>query len=323
MCYAGGPRCYADAKKDYDKAQEKLTNFKNEYGSEETIYALGFGVLREYRALKKDVTDKRVDLQQTKEFVSELSEALDSGAVSGHLEESVIATMHESKAGYDAQLLAHDQRNNTVLGRQPSKFGTTEGVQYLAKKVEQAQTKSEKEQSSALKAYEHAVATRERILNGDIELSSDYEPWEKPNKPDTIPAGDLPTALDEAKRNHRLAIKGLQHMMRDNAKNPFTVRHRTNLAIQEAKIADTSEKVQQIRSALNATSKTQDFGTHQEAYQIYTNNNNRLADLQARIRHVEQNPQGSELGTLLAKKKQLEDQQKDVITFLNSEITTK
>lgn len=327
MCYAGGPRCYADAKKDYDKALEKLKNFKEEHGDEDQINAQGFGTLREYRALKKDVTDKRVDLQQTKEFVDELSEALDSGSVSGNLEEAVTKTMHESKAGYDAQLLAFDQRNNTVLARNPSKYGTKEGIAHLAKKVELAQSKSPKEQEAALRSYEHAVATRERILNRDVQLPADFEAWKKPESPESLPTGNLPQQLEHAERDHRLAVKGLQQMMRDNAQNPFTVRHRTNLAIREAKIAETEEKVARIKKAMNATEGTQDYGTHQQAYQLYTENNKMLESLRTRIHMEEQTARqrGShnDLHALKARAEEIKAQQKEITLFLNSEIRTK
>lgn len=251
MCYAGGPRCYGDAKQDYDKALTKLKDFKEEHGGEEQIYAQGFGVLREYRTLKKDVTDKRVGLQQTKEYVEELSEALDSGAVSGQLEESVTRIMHESKAGYDNQLLAYDQRNNTVLGRKPSKYGTDDGIKHLARQVALAQSKPEATQAAALRAYEHAVATRERILNKDITVPADYVPWKKPDTPADPPTGDLVTQLKEEEWQRKLHHKGLQQMMRDNAANPFTVRYRTNIAIKEAQIAESEARIQHIQTAMS------------------------------------------------------------------------
>ncbi len=323
MCYAGGPRCYGDAKKDYDKALEKLNSFKEEHGTEEEIYAKGFGILKTYRALNKDVSEKRVDLQQTKQFVEDLAEALDSGSVSGQLEETVIKTMHDSKAGYDAQLLAFDQRNNTVLGRGPSKFGTAEGIQHLAKKVRSTQDKSPKEQAAALKAYEHAVATRERVLNGDIKLPTDYEPWQKPQSATSLPTGDLKAQLETAEWGHRLALRGLQHMMRDNAKNPFSIRHRTALAIREAEIAEQAEKVQQIKEAMRITSGTKNYGTHQQAYGTYSENNKKLQALQARIQEYKQSGDAeAKLGGLFAERDKLVVQQKELATFLNSAMPT-
>lgn len=326
MCYAGGPRCYADAKRDYDKALEKLGEFKKKHGTEEEIAATGFGALREYRALKKDVVDKRVDLQQTKEFVDELSEALDSGSVSGQLEDLVTQTMHESKAGYDAQILAFDQRNNTVLTRKPSRYGTAEGISHLAKDVERSQTKSEKEQERALRAYEHAVATRDRLLNGDIKLPEGFVSWKKPSTPETLPTGNLPKKLEEEEHRRALLIRGLQHMMRDNAKNPFTVRHRTNLAIRESKIAESEEKIRGIKTAMSVTAKTQDYGTHQEAYKLFTENSAKLNKVQSRIREEEQHiylddSPDSDLSVLRAKESRLKAQQKDLAMYLNSEIS--
>lgn len=256
MCYAGGPRCYADAKKDYDTAFQRLQDFKKKHGSEEEILATGFGVLKEYRTLKLDVRDKRIDVQQTKQYVEDLAESIDGGSVSGNLEESASQTLLEAKAGYDNQMLAYDQRNNTVLGRKPSRYGTNEGIRFLAQKVRAAEQQSPEKAAYALKEYEHAVVTRERVKNGDITLPADYEPWdEKPEANGLYQSMDthhLKSELRFVEHQKNLHLRGIQQMMIDNAKNPYSQRHRMNLAVKEAEIADVEQKIQDISHALTS-----------------------------------------------------------------------
>lgn len=270
MCYASpGPRCEAHAKDRFNalsiKASSKLEKF-NEADKEMKSYASEnpdtYKDSKKYKNLEKkrnslyseqihadaEARAARREMDATSGGLASLKSELKAHTIEDDPAERIKLQMRieAGEKTYSKKMMAYDIAKGTVNGRQPSPYGSPEGLKMLKKPLQKANEEYDKaitgpekkaameKQKAARKSLEHAKLTYERVKQGKVD-------------PDKASYRENRAKYKDIAKRHSEAGKKLQETIRESLKPnnsvPFDVLAQNQNKAREAYVKVNEEKI--------------------------------------------------------------------------------